>query len=395
MKRLGWSGVLLGIGALGMYFFDPDRGRRRRVTLKDCLVHCGYESRKFLGRFRRDLRHRAEGTLADTMRLFHHEEISDAVLEPRVRSALGRAVLHPHAVEVRCKDGTVEVSGRVMAWEADSLRPMIESIPGVKGLSICVQTSETSEQIPNKDWEKRQKPLGGFFGNRWPPAARGIVAATGAALILHGLRRRRSVTSLPGIAGGLLLARSALNMPLRSVSRAGIRVEKTMRVRAPRDQVFAFWTNPENYAKVFSHVKRVVPEGEGVYRWHGIGPAGIPVNWTGKITRQVPGRSIEWQSLPGSAVENHGVIRLDDESNRGTRVHVRLEYRPPAGLLGHAFAALLGIDPVRVMHHEFVLLQSVLERGVTRAHGHQVTVADLGITPPAAAGQAHPDSTAA
>lgn len=378
MKRLAWTGPLvgLGIGALGMYFLDPDRGRRRRVVLSDSLVHCRYESRRFFGRFRRDLRNRAEGTLAETKRLFVHEGVSDDVLRDRIRSAIGRTISHPHAVKVQCRDGVVELSGVVLAREVERLRWEIESIRGVKEVAACFQTAEGPES-PEK---RRRDQEAGFFGNRWSPAARVLAGAAGLGLMLRDMRRR-TTTPLSGFAGALMLARSVFNMPLRRVPRAGIHVEKTMHVRAPREEVFTFWANPENYAKVFSHVNQVTPEADGTWRWHVTGPAGVPVSWTGKITQQVPGRSLEWQSLPGSEIENHGRIRLDEEADGYTRVQVQLEYAPPAGVLGHAVATLLGIDPRHVMHHDLVQLQSLLERGATRAHRHKVSLAEMGIAP--------------
>lgn len=45
----------LGIGALAMYFFDPENGRRRRALLRDKAVH-----------YNKDLRNRAQGAVAET-----------------------------------------------------------------------------------------------------------------------------------------------------------------------------------------------------------------------------------------------------------------------------------------------------------------------------------------
>lgn len=385
MNRLGWNGMMLGMGALAMYYLDPDRGRRRRITLSDSITHCGYESRKFAGRFRRDLQHRAEGTLAEAKSLFRQGETVDEILTERIRSILGRRLSRPDAVEVKSNQGHVEVTGRIMAREAERIRRAIESVRGVKEVSICLEMLEGPE-MPTQPSREASGEIVGLFGGKWSPTARVIVGGAGLALMLDGFRRHRSPASKAAFAGSLLLARSVCNMPLRRIPVAGIHLDKTLHVHASREELFAFWANPENYARVFSHVKQVCAEGDGVYRWHVAGPAGLPLSWTGKITRQMAGKLVEWQSLPGSTVENHGIIRLDDEGDGYTRVHVQMEYAPPAGLIGHSVASLLGIDPRSLMHHDLVQLQSVLERGFTTAHKHRVTSSELGIAQPVATG---------
>ncbi|MFP5228070.1 MAG: SRPBCC family protein [Acidobacteriota bacterium] len=372
---------MLGAGAFAMYFLDAERGRRRRVALGDQVTHFGHESRRFAGRFRRDLQHRAEGTIAEAESLLRRETSTDEKLKARIRSILGRRIAHPDAVEIQADHGHVEVTGRVMAREAERIRRAVESVRGVKDVCVCLETAEGPEKTKEAE-QKGSKKIVGLFGDRWSPTARAIVGGAGLALILDGWRRHRSPASKAAFAGSLLLARSVFNMPLRRVPLAGIHLEKTLHVHAGRDALFAFWNNPENYPKVFSHVQEVRPEGEGIYRWHVSGPAGLPVTWTGKITRQVAGSLVEWRSLPGSAVENHGVIRLDDAGEGFTRVQVRMEYAPPAGLLGHGVAALLGVDPRHLMHHDLVQLQSVLEHGFTTAHKHRTTASELGLAQP-------------
>lgn len=369
---------MVGAGALAMYYLDPERGRRRRVRLSDGLTHCGYESRKFAGRFRRDLQHRLEGTLADAKSLFRREEVSDEILKERIRSILGRRLSHPDVVEIKAKQGDIELTGRVMAREAGGIQRAVESVRGVKAVSVCLKTAEGPEK-PTQASRQGIGEIAGLFGDKWSPTARAIIGGAGLALMLDGFRRHPSPASKAAFAGSLMLARSVFNVPLRRIPLAGIHLEKTLHVHASRENLFAFWANPENYAKVFSHVKEIRAEGDGIYRWHVSGPAGIPLSWTGKITRQIAGKRVEWRSLPGSIVENHGVIRLDDDGDGCTRVHVQMEYAPPAGLLGHGVAALLGIDPRNLMHHDLVQLQSLLERGFTTAHKHRVTESELGI----------------
>jgi len=100
-----------------------------------------------------------------------------------------------------------------------------------------------------------------------------------------------------------------------------------------------------------------------VYRWVVMGPAGVPISWTGRITRQIPNKLVEWHSTPQSIVENHGTVLFESENDGQTRLHVRMSYCPPAGLLGDAVATLFGLDPKSVMDGDFVRLKSMFELG--------------------------------
>lgn len=70
----GSTGITLlagiGIGAILMYIFDPEQGRRRRALLRDQIVSCMNETSDIVGKTSRDLRNRAQGVIAETTRAF-------------------------------------------------------------------------------------------------------------------------------------------------------------------------------------------------------------------------------------------------------------------------------------------------------------------------------------
>jgi uncharacterized membrane protein len=197
----------------------------------------------------------------------------------------------------------------------------------------------------------------------------------------YGANHRKLIGKTLAVNGAILLARSVLNTPLKRFigadETAGLRIQKTAYISASPSDLYEFWRNPENYPKVFAHVNQVTREQDGTFRWQVSGPAGIPLSWTGRITHLVLNKSVEWWSLPESTVENHGVIRLDAEKDGRTRVQIDMSYNPPAGLLGHAVAAVLGFDPKSAMDQDFVRLKSLFEQGKSRAHGHEVVKSEL------------------
>ena len=72
-----------------------------------------------------------------------------------------------------------------------------------------------------------------------------------------------------------------------------------------------------------------------------------------------------------------GVSHLEAQKDGRTRVHIDMNYNPPAGLIGHAVAALLGLDPKSALDQDMVQLKSLLEQGKTRVGGHEVTKSEL------------------
>ena len=365
-------------GALTMYFLDPQRGKRRRIEFKGAVAHSGHQLQKFAGRFREDLENRIEGAVAETEHLFHQEPVSDYVLQQRVRTVLGRAVSHPHAIEVTCKDGSVALRGWIMADELEGLDQAVKSVRGMGEVFTFLNTTEHPEHISGLQGGRRRAA---FLEKSWSPTAQVIAGSAGLGLLGYGLTRRDPLGTVAGLGGLAVLARSIFNMPLSRIvgepPGTGIRIQKTLHVAASPDDIYAFWTNPENFPKVFAHIKEVVRVENDTYRWQVTGPAGIPASWTAMITRRVPGKIIEWHSAPGSAIENHGTIRIDGEKDGRTRVHIQMTYNPPIGLLGHAFATLLGVDPRNLMDEDLVRLKALLEEGKTRVHGHEVRKGDL------------------
>jgi osmotically-inducible protein OsmY len=59
---------------------------------------------------------------------------SDATIEARVRSALGRATRHAHTITVAVEGGRVSLKGPIAAHEAGVVIRTTERVRGVKGV---------------------------------------------------------------------------------------------------------------------------------------------------------------------------------------------------------------------------------------------------------------------
>jgi uncharacterized membrane protein len=196
----------------------------------------------------------------------------------------------------------------------------------------------------------------------------------GGLLGLYGLTRRgRLATLLRALGSGLLLGTaSSGRLPRGGIPpldrRRAVDIQKTLYIDAPIDQVYAFWSNYENFPLFMSHVREVEDRGAGRSRWSVSGPGGLPIEWSAVLTQQVPEEVIAWRSESGSMLENAGVIRFA-KSGHGTRVNLRFCYHPPAGGAGQAVAELLGSDPRGKLNEDLGRMKALLE-ATTRSETH-------------------------
>lgn len=214
--------------------------------------------------------------------------------------------------------------------------------------------------------------LPGQPGGQSDPSATALRVA-GAALALYGLTRRgRLAAMLRTIGAGLLLGSRGGRLALPGIApadrRRAVDIQKTLLIEAPIDQVFAFWSNYENFPLFMSHVQEVEDLGAGRSHWRVSGPGGVPIEWDAVLTQQAPNQVIAWRSEPGSMLENAGIIRFSS-SGMGTRVDLRFCYYPPVGGAGQAVAELLGSDPRGKLNEDLGRMKALLE-ATTRSETH-------------------------
>ena len=93
-------------------------------------------------------------------------------------------------------------------------------------------------------------------------------------------------------------------------------------------------------------------------------PAGRTVQWDAEIINEIPGELIAWRTLAGADVVSAGSVRfIPLGAGRGTEVHVRLQYDPPAGKVGATVAWLLGHDPASAIREDLRRFKQIMETG--------------------------------
>src|SRR6266536_1993544 len=116
-------------GAAVMYFADPICGRRRRATTRDRFVAGWRDVINELDKAERDLWNRTHGVVWAISSLWKRTDADGPVLVDRVRSTIGRAVSHPHAIQARAEaNGRIVLEGTVLRHELDYLLKRVTAV---------------------------------------------------------------------------------------------------------------------------------------------------------------------------------------------------------------------------------------------------------------------------
>jgi uncharacterized membrane protein len=365
------------VGAGLMYLLDPQRGRARRARVINALVHASKAERRLVRKGLKDARQRLHGVTERSRRVFS-EPAPDEVILGRVRSRLGRAVAHAHghALDIECKDGRVILRGPVLTANADNVLRAVRGIPGVREVVDRLERHVTPGSIQALQAEAKQREP-----RVWPPALQLAAISGGVALAGYGALVKRGVEGgLMAAAGAAMIIRGSVNQPLPQLvsSRAEVMVQKTTVVHAPIHKVFDLWSQFENYPRFMRHVRDIDIEiGGRKTRWIVDGPAGTTLHFEAETIELEPDRVIAWRTLPGQQIEHEGRVRFEEIDSGTTRVTVRMTYRPPGGVLGHAIAHILGWDPKSRIDDDFVRLKSLLEDGKVRPGGERPRLFDF------------------
>ena len=317
-------------GALLMYLLDPDRGSERRAEATDAVRGARKQGSGMLGNMWERLSDRVSGVV---------ENASDAA---------------SRIAESARPDGAAESMSESMSRVARRAGDALSSASHSATHAADVASS-------------RMKDMIGSAGGEWTPAVRGSAMVGGGLLGLYALMRRSPLSMALGVAGLAMLARGAVNQPLKGVLTGRglgqtIDLEKTIQIDASPEEVYDLWANYENFPRFMSHVVEVRDLGRGRSHWVVRGPAGSEFEWDSRLTEKSRPHRLAWRSEPGAEIATTGSVQFEPHRG-GTRVTVRMSYSPPAGAIGHGIATLLGSDPKRQMDDDLARMKSLIERG--------------------------------
>src|ERR1043166_3427004 len=88
----------------------------------------------------------------------------------------------------------------------------------------------------------------------------------------------------------------------------GEKIETSVTINRPPDEIYSFWRQLENLSRFLRHIQSVTQTGDGISHWVMKTSRGKMLEWDARIIEDKPGQMISWQSLEGADVDNAGSV---------------------------------------------------------------------------------------
>jgi uncharacterized membrane protein len=195
-----------------------------------------------------------------------------------------------------------------------------------------------------------------------PLSMRGLLlAGLGGMLVYRGVSGHCALYRMLGISTGN--APNAPSAAPQTYNNRSIHVKQTISIMKSPEELYQFWRNFENLPRFMNHLQSVTILNDNKSHWVAKAPLGSSVEWDAEIINDEPGRLIAWRSVGNPDVDNSGSVRFVSGNERGTEVHVTIDYIPPAGRLGALIARLFGESPETQIREDLQRFKQLMETG--------------------------------
>jgi uncharacterized membrane protein len=151
------------------------------------------------------------------------------------------------------------------------------------------------------------------------------------------------------------------------------KVEKNIVINRPAAELYRFWRDLANLPRFMKHVESVLVKDNRHSHWVVKAPLGMTVEWDAEIISEIPNELIGWRSVGSGDVDHAGSVRFEPAGAQGTTVKVMMQYDPPAGPVGVAFANILGEDPGHQIEEDLRRFKEVMETAKVSATASQTS----------------------
>jgi uncharacterized membrane protein len=186
------------------------------------------------------------------------------------------------------------------------------------------------------------------------------------ALLGASFRARRAQPARLAAATVAVLGVTALDVlySTRLARPAPVAFQRSVAINRSVDELYRFLRKLENLPRVLSHLETVRQIDDRRSHWVAKSPAGTTLEWDVVITEDEPGKRLAWRSVQDADLAARGAIELRPlAAGRGSAVKVSLEFDPPGGAIGAAFAKLFSAVPEVQLSSDLRRLKQLLETG--------------------------------
>ncbi len=204
----------------------------------------------------------------------------------------------------------------------------------------------------------------------------------GGCLTAFGLVQRTPASIALGALGAMMIYRGVTShCPINSalgVNRApadhnpdavighleGIKVDKSVTIVKPQEELYGYWKNFENLPTFMDHLVAVTNLDNKRSHWVAKAPAGRTVEWDEEIINEVEKSVIAWKTTGDADITHAGAVTFKPAvGGRGTVVRVELEYKAPGGTVGALAAKLFGEEPSIQVESDLRHFKQLMETG--------------------------------
>lgn len=197
--------------------------------------------------------------------------------------------------------------------------------------------------------------LYGLSKGSWTGLVAGVI---GGSLVYRGTTGHCSLYQAIGVSSA-----APAGDPAHLPAQSGVKVEQSVTINRPRDELYRYWRNFENLPKFMRHLKSVTLTGSTTH-WVAHAPLGMSVEWHAEVLTEREPEVIAWRSLTGSEIETAGSVHFKPVPNGGgTEVHVSLKYEPWGGKVGAVLAKLFGEAPEQQIVEDLRRFKQMMETG--------------------------------
>ncbi len=142
------------------------------------------------------------------------------------------------------------------------------------------------------------------------------------------------------------------------------RVEGSIEVEAPVQQVYEYWKTLENLPQFMTNVEEVRSTGPDTTHWRVKGPLGASLEFDARTTQDEENEAIGWNTEDGE-VQTSGQVRFQEVTDNRTRVEVQMNYWDAPGGKAGEFASRIVANPQIMMQQDLQNFKEIIEGKAT------------------------------